>query len=68
METVNQSRYLTVLDFFTGRIWQYDQSYLEGWEHVEDFLVEMGFSLSNIEYMVSTNPSAVFNRKYNKNL
>jgi len=52
-------KYITVLDFETGNVFQYDVGFQVnklGWnpdnENCEDYLVDKGHNLSNCEWMV----------------
>ena len=57
---------LTVLDFETGKVYQYEVMRQEGWnpdqESIEDFLSSVGHNLKNCEWMVHDN-SEIVNRK-----
>ncbi len=57
---------LTVLDFETGKVYQYEVMRQEGWnpdeESIEDFLNSVGHNLKNCEWMVHDN-SEIVNRK-----
>ena len=48
--------YITVLDFTDGKVYRYD---IDGWDientSCEEFLSDMGHSVSNIEWMVHEN-------------
>lgn len=48
-------KYITVLDFEVGKVFQYE-TMGEGWnpdfESIEDFLTSVGHNLSNCEWMV----------------
>jgi len=50
---INQAKYITVLDFEIGRVFQYK---VEKWdienESCEEFLTRMGHNLTNCEWMV----------------
>ena len=63
METMNC---ITVLDFETGKVFQYEVMRQEGWnpdaESIEDFLSSVGHNLSNCEWMVH-NDSEIACRK-----
>ena len=58
--------YITVLDFETGKVYQYEVMRQEGWnpdsESIEDFLNSVGHNLSNCEWMVHEN-SEIVSRK-----
>ena len=54
-------KYITVLDFEVGEVFQYevnesDIAFDEG-EYYEDFLIERGHNLNNIEWMVHNEPT-----------
>ena len=55
-------KYITVLDFETGRVCQYNISKL-GWnpdnESCEDYLTRKGHRLKDCEWMVHENPQIV---------
>ena len=55
-------KYITVLDFETGRVCQYDIG-KEGWnpdyEPCEEYLTRKGHNLSNCEWMVHENPQII---------
>ena len=57
---------ITVLDFETGKVYQYEVMRQEGWnpaaESIEDFLNSVGHNLSNCEWMVHEN-SEIVSRK-----
>ena len=63
METM---KCITVLDFETGKVHQYEVMRQEGWnpdtESIEDFLNSVGHNLSNCEWMVHEN-SEIVSRK-----
>ena len=52
-------KYITVLDFETGKVHQYEVMRQEGWnpdsESIEDFLNSVGHNLTNCEWMVHKN-------------
>ena len=52
--------YVTVLDYNDGTVTQFEIKHMKvsdlQCEYVEDLLISKGFSLSNIEYMVHSNP------------
>ena len=50
--------YITVLDFTDGKVYQYD---IGGWdiESHQEFLSDMGHSVSNIEWMVHENSEII---------
>ena len=47
-------KYLFILDFENGKVYRYR---IDGkiYEDVEDFIVEMGHSLSNVDWMTTNN-------------
>ena len=51
--------YITVLDFESGRVYQYYISkatpFLKGETTYEDYLIDKGHNLSNIEWMIHSN-------------
>lgn len=51
------NEYLTILDFETGKVYQYEvEPNIQHEEH-ENFLIDMGFNLSNIEWMTHNDPT-----------
>ncbi len=61
-------KYITVLDFESGRVYQYDmEDYLEN-EEYEEYLNELNHNLSNCEWMIHKNPQVITgNYKLNTN-
>ena len=57
---------ITVLDFETGKVYQYEVMRQEGWnpdsECIEDFLNSVGHNLANCEWMVHDD-SEIVSRK-----
>ena len=57
--------YITVLDFESGRVHQYEIMKQEGWnpdcESIEEFLNSVGHNLANCEWMVHKNPQIITN-------
>ena len=59
MKIIKTAKYITVLDFEAGRVFQYkirkDPGQVDDWnpdhESCEEFLVDMGHNLGNIEWM-----------------
>ena len=51
----NNMKYLTVLDFTAGRVFQYEVKTLEQHEDFELFIDYHGHNLSNCEWMVTDN-------------
>ena len=62
MKYIFEMHIITVLDFETGRVCQYDIS-KEGWnpdyEPCEEYLTRKGRNLSNCEWMVHENPQII---------
>ena len=56
-------KYITVLDFETGKVYQYEVMRQEGWnpasESIEDFLNSVGHNLSNCEWMVHSDHQVI---------
>ena len=54
---------ITVLDFETGRVYQYEVMRQEGWnpdaESIEDFLNSVGHNLTNCEWMVHSDHQVI---------
>ena len=50
----NNMKYITILDFEAGRVYQYEV-YLNQIEEHEEYLTEKGHNLSNCEWMVHSN-------------
>ena len=44
-------KYITILDFSTGHVHQYEIQEDQGPQDLIDFIISKGFSLSNIEWM-----------------
>ncbi len=71
MEKINENcaNYLTVLDFETGKVIQYKISG-QGWnpdhESCEDFLINNGHNLSNIEWMTHSCGDLYYGKDFNK--
>ena len=55
-------KYITVLDFVDGRVYQYKLNYvgpeLEG-EDFEEYITNKGHSLNNCEWMIHENPQVI---------
>ena len=47
--------YLFVLDFTDGKVYRYNMETVEWTYNFEDFIITEGFSLSNVEWMVTNN-------------
>ena len=56
-------KYITVLDFETGRVYQYEVMRQEGWnpdsESIEDFLNSVGHNVNNCEWMVHSDHQVI---------
>ena len=53
--------YLTILNFYGGKVYQYqiDEEVANDHEVTEQFMVEEGFSLDNIQWMTHENESVI---------
>jgi hypothetical protein len=51
-------KYITVLDFEAGRVFQYEV-YLDQNEEHEEYLTDKGHNLSNCEWMVHLDPQVI---------
>ena len=68
-ELIKEMKYITVLDFETGRVWQYDihgimdenEQEITQSEQMEDYIIDAGHNLSNCEWMVHENPQIITN-------
>ena len=49
--------YLTILDFESGKVYQYEVKPNQHYEDYENFIIDLGFNLSNIEYMTHNDPT-----------
>ena len=54
MEKIKGRKYVYVLDYEDGRVYRYDV-WLDDSEKIEDYLTDMGHSMSNCEWIVTTN-------------
>ena len=56
-------KYITVLDFETGKVHQYEVMRQEGWnpdsESIEDFLNSVGHNVNNCEWMVHSDHQVI---------
>jgi len=52
-------KYITVLDFEVGKVFQYEVKKDWEYEDFEEYLSELGHNLSNCEWMVHKNPEIV---------
>ena len=54
---------ITVLDFETGKVYQYEVMRQEGWnpdsESIEDFLESVGHNVNNCEWMVHSDHQVI---------
>lgn len=55
-------KYITVLDFESGRVYQYDipERVMENKEY-EEYLNELNHNLNNCEWMIHKNPQVITN-------
>ena len=53
-------KYITVLDFETGRVFQYEL-HSKWYEEHEEYLTIQGHNLQNCEWMVHKNPEVITN-------
>ena len=52
---MEQFKYITVLDYTSGRVYQYDTDEWNMEENVEDFLAEQGHNTNDCHWMVHEN-------------
>ena len=57
-------KYITVLDFETGRVYQYDwpgitDKHQDAGERCEEYIVEKGHRLNNCEWMIHDNSEII---------
>ena len=56
-------KYITVLDFESGKVHQYEVMRQEGWnpdsESIEDFLESVGHNVNNCEWMVHSDHQVI---------
>ena len=50
-----KSKYITVLDFEIGRIFQYKSKNFENSDEYEQFITDSGHNLSNCQWMIHDN-------------
>ena len=53
------NKYITVLDFEVGEVYQYEIGVTAGHEEIEEFLTHCGHNLSNCEWMAHKNPDII---------
>lgn len=57
---MDKKLYLFLLDYNTGKAHRYNIGKAKDWQksgvYIEDFIIEKGHSLSNCEYMTTSNP------------
>jgi hypothetical protein len=61
---IKEMKYITVLDYANGRVYQYDMKHSDYYSHkdAEKFLVEeTPHRLGNIEWMIHENPQVITN-------
>jgi hypothetical protein len=56
-----ESKYITVLDFEVGRIFQYKSKNFETSDEYEQVIVDSGHNLGNCEWMVNDDPRVITN-------
>ena len=52
-------KYITVLDFEAGRVFQYKAGKMQDCEEFEDYLSGLGHNLANCEWMVHSDPRVI---------
>ena len=52
-------KYITVLDFEIGRVFQYEQPRKGQYDDLEDYLSGLGHNLTNCEWMVHENSEII---------
>ena len=52
MEKIKGKKYVYVLDFEDGRVYRHDV-WIDDAEKIEDYLTDMGHSMSNCEWMTT---------------
>ena len=52
-------KYITVLDFEVGQVFQYEAGKMQNYEDIEEYLSGLGHNLANCEWMVHDNPEIV---------
>ena len=52
-------KYITVLDFEAGRVFQYEIDFFPDVNVAEEYLSELGHNLKNCEWMVHDNPEII---------
>ena len=62
-ELIEKMKYVTVLDFETGRVYQYDIEVLDKSDEdiYERFLTNAGHRMNNCEWMVHEDPQLITN-------
>jgi len=56
-----ESKYITVLDFEVGRIFQYKSKNFETSDEYEQVIVDSGHRLSNCQWMIHENNKVITN-------
>ena len=54
-------KYITVLDFEAGRVFQYEIDFFPDVNVAEEYLSKLGHNLSNCEWMSHENPQVITN-------
>ena len=55
----NKEKYITVLDFEDGRVYQYKSENFENSDDYERIITDEGHSLSNCEWMIHDKPGVI---------
>ena len=55
------NKYITVLDFEVGEVYQYEIGVTAGHEEIEEFLTNKDHNLNNCEWMQHENPQVITN-------
>ena len=61
-ELIEKMKYITVLDFEVGKVFQYEigeNNWNPDYESMEEFLSSVGHNLSNCEWMCHENPEII---------
>ena len=53
------NKYITVLDYEVGEVFQYEIGVTAGHEDIEEFLTHCGHNLTNCEWMAHKNPDII---------
>ena len=55
------NKYITVLDYEVGEVYQYEIGVTAGYEQIEEFLTHSGHNLTNCEWMVHNDSEIITN-------